>query len=127
MNEINNQLPDLLARIADAVGEEAALLVAKEWGGRRLYIPQHVPPGHRLVQVLGRPRAEKVVETLGYGQVVVPLGPEADGAARRAMIRQLLDEGVSQHTIARRVRVHIRTVEREAQRCRAAQQPNLFG
>lgn len=112
-------LPDLLARVADAAGEDAALLVAKEWGGQRIYLPQTLRTNHRLVQLLGRTRAQAVIDELGYGQVLVPLGPMADDAAKRQEIRKLLSEGVSQSTAARRAHVHVRTVERIAKSMRS--------
>ena len=122
----HEQLPNLLARIAEVAGEEAALLVAKEWGGQPLYVPQEVTPGHRLVQVLGRLRAEKVAAALGYGEIVVPLGPYADDHAKRMLIRRPLADGLPQHIVARKARVHLRTVEREAQRMRTEKQLPLF-
>lgn len=121
------QLPDLLARIAEAAGEDAALLVAAEWGGRELYIPRSFPAAHRLVELLGKERARMVRDAIGHGTVVVPMGPFAGAEERRLAAARALADGKSQSEAAKQARVHVRTVERIAAKKRGdRRQGKLF-
>lgn len=119
-------LPDLLARIADAAGEEAALLVAQEWGGRLLYLPKVFRTDHRLVELIGEDRARKIFAELGNGMVTIPLGPYAGAAERRRIAAAALEAGKSHQQAAKDARVHLRTVERLAAKMRDDRQGDLF-
>lgn len=124
----DQQLPDILERIAQAAGEDAALLVAKEWGGRYLYIPRAFRPTHRLCQLIGEERARAMWDAIGHGMVMVPMGPYSGAAARREIAARALDAGKSQPQAAKVAGVHLRTVERIAAKKRDDddQQGKLF-
>lgn len=123
---MSEPLPDLLSRIAAAAGEDAARLVAKEWGGRLLYVPEKLTPDHRLVQVLGERRAQLVHEILPpREQVLVPMGDFAGPAARRRAASELLDRNKSWGEAAAATGVHIRTVGRVAKKRRDRRQGKL--
>lgn len=107
-----HHLPDILARIADVAGEEAALLVAEEWGGRHLYVPKEFRPTHRLVELIGEERARKIWEALGHGMVLVPMGPFAGASERREIAARAMDEGKSRSEAARIAGIHVRTAHR---------------
>lgn len=112
-------MPDLLARIAEAAGDEAAMLVAKAYGGCQLYVPKALSPDHRLVSILGEDRAQKVWQVLPAGEaVLIPMGAAAGPAARRRAVSQMLDGEISQQEAARAVGVHVRTVARVAKKKR---------
>lgn len=119
-------LPEILARIAEASGEEAALLVAREWGGRSLYIPRAFSKTHRLVELMGEDRARKMCAAIGHGSVLVPMGPFAGALERRVIAARKLEEGASQSEAARQAGVHLRTVERLAAKKRRDNQGDLF-
>ncbi|MDO8837999.1 MAG: hypothetical protein Q7V31_03660 [Parvibaculum sp.] len=120
-------LPGILATIAAVAGDGAARLVAKEWGGRRFYLPKEFRPTHRLVELMGETKARKVFEALGGGApVLVPMGDVAGPAARRRIVGELLDKGESQAKAAQAAGVHTRTVERVSRRKRNARQGELF-
>lgn len=111
-------LPERLAEIAGIIGLEGALLLAEARGGARVSIPSNPKPDSPITQILGIERARLLAEyyTAGgtSGELLVPLGPSGSYlAARRARARAiaaLLDEGVSQEEIARRLHITSRAV-----------------
>lgn len=119
-------LPSLLAQLAELVGEDAALLVSEEWGGRYLYIPKEFRPTHRLVELLGEERARKMWHAVGHGPVLVPMGPHAGAVERREIASRAIDDGKSREQAAKIAGVHVRTVHRIAKRRRDARQGDLF-
>lgn len=110
--QLDIQLPAILAQIADAAGEEAALLVAREWGGRDLYIPRDFRETHRLVELLGEMRARKMWSAIGHGPVLIPMGPYAGALERRVRAAKALSEGKSKSEVARIAGIHVRTAHR---------------
>lgn len=123
---MSEPLPDLLARIAAAAGEEAALLVAKEWGGRVLYLPKKFSSEHRLAEVVGERKARAIFEEVGHGPFMVPMGNVAGPAKRRRLVSELLDQGSTHSAAAGAAGVHTRTVERVARRKREEVQGKLL-
>lgn len=121
-----SHLPALLASIADAVGEDAALLVAAEWGGRYLYIPKEFRPTHRLVELIGEDKARKMWDTIGHGHVLVPMGPYAGAAERREIAARAMDQGKSRPQAAKMAGIHVRTAHRIGAKKRADEQGDLF-
>lgn len=116
----NSSLPDLLARIAEAAGEDAALLVAKEFGGRPFYVPlpRDLKPDHRLAELVGLERARAICAELGHGDMILPRGPFSTVAETRRRVAELLAERKSHAAIALATNLHIRTVEKIASRLR---------
>lgn len=119
-NETAGGLPGVLREVAEAAGEPAALRLAHVYGGTKVYIPHRLPPGHALTEAAGRAAAEWLVKTYAGEILLVPLGPEADGRAKRAAIRERLRDGQPAQRIARELNCHVRTVERESARLRGA-------
>lgn len=119
-------MPDLLDCIAKEIGDDAALLVAREWGGRSLYIPQRIEPGHRLAEILGLERAQQLIKMIGHGPIMVPLGPSARLTQIHDLIYRRLREGYSHAHVAREAGVHVRSVERLAAKLRESTQTSLF-
>lgn len=113
-------LPALLDRIADAAGEDAALLMAREYGGRPFYVPlpAELEKGHRLVELLGLSRARAVCAALGAGEIILPRGPFSSIGERKRLVAVLLAEGRSHPSIALVTNLHIRTIEKIAARLR---------
>lgn len=122
-------LPDLLTRIAEAAGESAALLVAKKFGGRPLYLPraQDLKPDHRLAELVGIERAKAICAELGRGEVILPRGPFSSVGEVRRRVAEMLGQGKSHSAIALALNLHIRTVEKIAERMRKkTSQGSLF-
>ena len=105
-------LPGVLREIAEEAGLPAALRMADAFGGTEVWIPARLVDGHRLAELLGRAPAEAVVRRFGSGHLLIPMGPLADGRAKRVRILCMIDEGRSSSAIARALRCHVRTVYR---------------
>ena len=101
-----DDLPGVLAEIAEIAGRDAALDVALAFGGSTMHVPA---PGrvchHGLARVLGDERARLVAERFQGEQVYVP---KANGASAR----RLRSQGLSTREIASRLGVSRRTVQR---------------
>ena len=98
---MRRELPGVLADIARAAGEAAALALAANVGGTRVYIPAAVDDEHWLVKAVGRAAADKICaafatdsradkETSGESRrgqrVVIPLGPAANYTQLRRIV-----------------------------------------
>lgn len=121
-------LPGILADIADIVGEDAALLVARAGGGRRVYIPKpaYLKEGHWLVDAVGMDKAHAIADAIGGGQVDLPQGPAGGRAQTQRAIARALDEGLSCTTIVRLTGVDDSTVWRHKARRNSKKQGSLF-
>lgn len=117
-------LPELLREVAKAAGLTAALRLARAFGGGRKYIPHSLPPGHELIEAAGAAAAVYLSATYAGETLIIPLGPEADAAAKRRAIRERLEARTSHQAIARELNCHIRTVDREASRLRGGGDPD---
>jgi len=66
------ELPGILGELAALVGVRPALALAREYGGRRLFVPPEPKPGHRLCIIMGE-RAARVLGSLrGSERIDVP-------------------------------------------------------
>ena len=122
-------LPPTLAEIARVAGLPAALKLAQDRGGVKVYVPRRAPDGHWLVELLGRESADALSAQFGDERLLIPMGYERfyARAARRAA--QLIEAGESLDSVARQVGVHVRTVSRLKKRMRGAgddEQESLF-
>ena len=119
-------LPPILAAIAEAAGEEAALLIAQTHGGTRVLMP--VAPGRNwLTDLLGAERARTVVEALGPARRIdIPIGPKGllaeQQRSRAALFAALEAREASEHEVARVLGITGRAVRyrRAARRARSA-------
>lgn len=110
----------VLSEIADVAGEAAAVALAAQYGGTRVYIPARAGDGHWLVACVGRRAADLICAHFvadGSGQrIEVPLaGGGSYPQLRRTIARRVheLDrEGKSEGVIAKAVGVTGRTVRR---------------
>lgn len=59
--------------LADILSPDQFLALTEAFGGTRLYIPVKAKAAHPLVAVLGEDEAQKLIATIGYGYVCVPL------------------------------------------------------
>lgn len=60
-------LPGVLAEIAHVAGVETAIAIAREFGGRRLYLPRTPASDHRLCKLIGEPPAKLICAHLTSG------------------------------------------------------------
>jgi ActR/RegA family two-component response regulator len=124
-------LPGVLAEIAEIASLKAALAVAEVKGGARVYIPARAPDNHWLTKCVGRAAADKICKHFANDErgmeILIPLGPTAGWGAVRRRIYALLDEGRNAADIARRLKIHERTVRRHRKKHKTALQSDLFG
>ncbi|MBX3447531.1 MAG: helix-turn-helix domain-containing protein [Parvibaculaceae bacterium] len=123
---MKDRVPDLLSRITEVAGADAARLVAETWGGRVLYVPKEFRPTHEMVYLLGEEKARAIFAAIGHGNVEVPMGDAAGPAKRRRIVSERLDQGDSRAEAARAAGVHQRTVYRVAARKKDDRQGDLF-
>jgi len=109
MAEARSELPGVLAEIAELIGEEAALALAKAFGGTTVLIRKSVVDGDPMAAVVGLEAARRISREIGWGNIEIPL-------ARHWMMKneilRLLDQKLSESAIARAVGCHGRTVRR---------------
>ncbi|WP_054945869.1 hypothetical protein [Novosphingobium sp. KN65.2] len=122
-------LPESIQEIADVIGREAALYLVGQLPtcragaqGKRatrviLYVPKRLKPNHRLVQILGWERANKLVEGFG-GEILQPANcQEVYRRFRDREAQRLFDGGASIPDLAAIFSVterHIRNLTRAA-------------
>lgn len=118
-----SKLPRLLAALREHFGEEAALSVSRELGGRRVYLPRRASASHPLARRIGADVLGWLVDRYGGGACVkVPLGPKSQRARLPRRIDKLLRAGFSPREVAARLGCDVRTVH--AHRSRAAAGPS---
>lgn len=111
-----NDLPGILADIADVAGEEAAIAVAKALGGTRVYIPPVPRPDHWLSQLIGHEAACILADRLTCGlagvRVDLPAGPAAWYVSARAQVDRMIEQGRSERDIALATRYTTRGIRK---------------
>lgn len=97
-----------------AIGASATMSVMRVFGGARIYVPR--PSGlddaHPLVNLLGRPLAEKLAQHVGGQHHDVCRAADAEAAARNAEIRERFRRGISVRAIALQLAISTKTVRR---------------
>lgn len=61
------------AELIDAIGEAAAVALAEEYAGTRLYVPPRIKEHHPIVKLIGRNAADGLSEHYGRITIRVPL------------------------------------------------------
>jgi len=120
-------LPGVLHTIAEIAGLPAAVAIAEKYGGSRVHFPASAPNGHWLRELVGTEAAEKLCAhfraTERGGELVdIPLGPKGFYVSARKAGLKLLEGGLSQYEVARRLGVDRSTVRRWKAQERAAKQ-----
>jgi len=117
-----SSLPGLLGNIADIVGPDVALEIARHRGGTRVSIPPRAEHGHWLVDLVGFATADRICRGLatlnaegkmrGVVGEVIPLGPASVLTRARRQARDAIDQGMSASEAARAAGLHERTIYR---------------
>jgi hypothetical protein len=127
---MNELWPADLRLIVEALGEAHALRLAAAYGGRRIFVPDTLKPGHKLEQELGHELALAVVRLLGPGHIIVSQGPLAHGRRRALALARAVAEGGSANQVAAATGHHVRSVFRARAKLRdggeADDQPRLL-
>jgi len=110
-------LPKFLNNIANIVGRETALRLARRYGGQYVFFPmaQTLTPEHPLSKVIGYDNAFAISQKLFPAGVMIYV-PRAANVIAAEAIWKLLLRGYSIPQTARACRVSARTVYRHKQR-----------
>lgn len=85
------------ADLAEVIGEEAARLLARHFGGTGIYVPRKIGDHHPLCAAIGRDAADRLAAWAGLTTISVPKQPE-----RRQRVRDLHRQGaLTKRQIAR--------------------------
>lgn len=104
-------LPPTAQVIADVIGRDKTLTLARATQCRSIYIPQRLNPAHWLVAVVGSEAAQKLIKE--FPSCCLPLAKCSSvvKAERNKKIAELSAEGLTVAEIARRLGVNKNTVQ----------------
>lgn len=114
-------LPPTAQVIADVIGRDATLALARAAKCRSVYIPQRLPRSHWLRSVVGENAAEMLSEE--FPGITLPLAKCAGvvKAERNRIIAELSARGMKQREIGRRLGIPESTVQTVLYRMRQRQ------
>lgn len=105
------QLPSTVQHIADVIGREAALMLVKRLprayskghtaGQAMLYVPHRLPPGHRLIEILGEHDARKLSRVFAGEVMLLAACAEIQSAFRNHALRVEMMRGTKAREICR--------------------------
>lgn len=114
-------LPGLLRDVADAFDEETALRLARELGGRYVYLPRAARRDHPVARAVGVQVLRFLIERHDeLARIVIPKGPDQDRRLRARLIAEMTRAGRTADEIAAATGVHVRTVHQWRARLAAA-------
>jgi hypothetical protein len=103
--------PELLAELAELIGEELTLRLARSEGGLdRVYIPKRPTEGHAWARVVGEEAWTLIVGRYGGQQLALPRGSFL--RLKKREILELSEQGLAPTEIARRVGAAVAYVRR---------------
>jgi len=109
-------LSPFLYGLTEIIGLKATLLLVEEHGGTPLYVPSKMTEQHPLATLIGVEAARKLAQAYPGEVISIALNTTGDhathAAQRRARIRELDAQGLSQKQIARKLRTTDRTVRK---------------
>lgn len=113
----------VLAQIAAEIGEEAALLLARAFGGRKLYVPSRLGDHHPICVAIGRSAADRLSAWIAGDHLDIPKLPLRQNEVRALRKNSKLTIG--------QIAVQTQYSERQVYRLLSEQtddrQINLFG
>ncbi|HAS88138.1 MAG TPA: RNA helicase [Desulfovibrio sp.] len=114
----------MLQELADTIGDEAALILAEEFGGVGEYIPKVATKKHKFAKFLGMERMGILCSTYGGVYMTIPRGVNLDPL--KPQIKEMLGKQ-SGRSIARELGCSERYVRKIANETPKAQRPMLPG
>jgi len=124
-------LPGVLGDIARVAGEEAALAIARKFGGTRVYFPAEPAADHWLSKLVGHETALAIGDHLtggfvGGARIDLPSGAFGHQESVRARVDRMIGEGASVRDIALATRYTERAVHKRKAKLRDDRQDDLF-
>lgn len=77
-----DDLPQSVRGLTDRIGLAATMKLIQEYGGTRLYLPDKLPPEHKLVRLVGLSAARVITGHFIDGQPTIPAASYAIRCAR---------------------------------------------
>ena len=116
------QFPDSMRQIVDAIGKDAALALAKAYGGSKVWIPvvDRLVEAHPVAQLLGLEDAMKLAAIAGGSRLNIPLCQSVNDALVDDDMLKRWRNDESARQIARAHGMTERAVFRRLARLRAA-------
>ncbi|MCB1473813.1 MAG: hypothetical protein KDJ68_13265 [Rhodobiaceae bacterium] len=105
-------VPKAFRDIVDVVGLKAALTLAKEQPGQRIYVPTRPAKEHWISKTIGADLAAKLAHRYGGTEIDIPLMASGNRAQRWAMVEKAIEDGHSVSEIIRLSGLSRRTVYR---------------
>ncbi|OIR16795.1 Mor transcription activator family protein [mine drainage metagenome] len=103
--------PRVFLEIAEAVGQEAALIICERYGGTRLYVPKKITSDHSLVELVGMEDALKLSSIFGgLLHFDIPQCNDIKRVQRDERIRADRVSGMSIRLIAQKYRLSERRI-----------------
>lgn len=112
-------LPAALAQIAEIAGREAALRLAFEYGGSRVYVPRKAG-NSEIAKIIGPEAAAALSGHFGGESIAIPIG-------KKALAFWLDEQDWSREKIAKALKVDRTTVHRWLSNRMDSLQLKLFG
>lgn len=108
MKPIPEDWPQGLKDVALVIGTEAALVLAKEFGGIPVYIPRDAKERCMLTKYIGCGVLAVLAEVYGGSWLTIPRYASCEH--KKHIVKKLLAEGHSLRTTAKKARVTVRYV-----------------
>lgn len=121
-----SMLPGLLGQIADAVGDDVAMKLARQVGGTEITVAKNPKPGSRITKLVGLEAARTIAREVGHGRMLIPMANLRGQGHRRAVMARLIAEGGSNTQAAIIGDSHERTARRIRKAMRDAPPLPLF-
>ena len=103
-------LPDSVREMAEVIGLDAALLVVRCYGGRRLWLPREMSADHHLAQAIGLAAARRLSAHYRLECLLIPTCKGALRALRNQQISQRYQAGEKAAALAREFGLHERMI-----------------
>lgn len=118
-----DDLPLQLRQIAGVVGLQAALLLVRNYGGVRLYVPVNMTPDHVLARLIGFEQAVKLsAEFGGMDHFDIPRAAGALRVVRNRQIAEKFVKGKSLRLLALEYVMTERAIQKILSECGASQE-----
>ena len=126
-NDTLDHLPPAFREIAEIVGLKAALAIAAEQAGMRIYVPKTPAKQHWLIKLIGSEATRQLSHRYGGTEIDVPLLFNGNRASIWQQVQRLLRDGRSVADIIRIAGISRRSVYRHKGRLDAPRKPSDQG
>jgi hypothetical protein len=125
---MSHTMPSILLEIAEVIGEPAALQLAEQHQGERVYIPEHPGPEHELCRLIGAENAARLARVWSGQSIELPMLRARTIHLRNELIREDARH-MSHAQLVRKWRLcrrQIINILNQQKRCGQAPQHDLF-